>query len=195
MRSILEYLKRDNFENKVGNIIFELDESSLELLEDNFKQLILENNRIIWTSNDNDELHISDHADSRRNRPVENGGDGGKPISQNEIINMFRWSWNNIMDMNYDGKLKKVIYNGKLSSFTIECQCWLNKDKERDEIRYGGARPKNMNLWAAWILEENDYKIDIIIKTIYRGYTFSHSKKQERIRIKTTGEIEERYYE
>jgi len=192
MKTLLEYLNRNKFKNKIGNIIFELDESSLDLLEDNFKQIILENNRVIWTSNDNDELKISDHANQRKNRPIDQGGDGKKPISQQEIINMFRWSWNNIMDMNYDGKLDKIIYNDKPSSFTIECQCWLNNN-EKNEVIYAGARPKDMNLWAAWILKENGYKIDIIIKTIFRGQIFKHSKTQERIRIRSNGEIEERY--
>lgn len=191
MKTILEYLNRNKFE--LRNIIFELDESSLDLLDNNLRQMILENNRVIWTSNDNDELKITDHANQRKNRPVDQGGDGKKPISQQEIINMFRWSWNNIIDMNYEGKLEKTIYNEKTSSFTIECQCWLNNDKESNDIIYCGARPKDMNLWAAWILEEDGYKIDIIIKTIFRGYNFKHSKTQERIRIRFNGEIEERY--
>ena len=44
MRSILEFLNRDNFENKLGRIIFQLDESSLELLDDDFRQMIIEGN-------------------------------------------------------------------------------------------------------------------------------------------------------
>lgn len=191
MKSILEYINHNKFE--LRNIIFELDESSLDLLDNNLRQMILENNRVIWTSNDKDNLKITDHANQRKDRPVDQGGDGKKPITQQEIINMFRWSWDNIIDMNYEGKLEKVIYNEKLSSFTIECQCWLNNDKESNDVIYDGPRPKNMNLWAAWILEENGYKIDIIIKTIFRGQTFKHSKSQERIRIRTNGKIEERY--
>ena len=117
MKSILEYLNRNKFENKIGNIIFELDEDSYNLLDDNFKNilesnnyilssdLIFENNRTIWKSNDGDELKIGDHANSRKDRPIENGGDGKEPIKDYEIVNMFRWAWNNIMDMNYDGKL------------------------------------------------------------------------------------------
>jgi len=201
MISLLEYLNR----NKSFNIIFELDEESYSLLDDSFKNIlesnnnilssdfIFENNRTIWKSNDGDELKIGDHANSRKDRPIENGGDGKEPIKDYEIVNMFRWAWNNIMDMNYDGKLEKVIYNGRPSSFTIECQCWLNNDKNSKDIKYNGARPKDMNLWAAWLLEEYGTKIDIIIKTIFRGQMFKHSKSQERIRIKANGEIEERY--
>lgn len=201
MISLLEYLNK----NKSFNIVFELDEDSYNLLDDNFKNilesnnyilnsdLIFENNRTIWKSNDGDELKIGDHANSRKDRPIENGGDGKEPIKDYEIVNMFRWAWNNIMDMNYDGKLEKVIYNGRPSSFTIECQCWLNNDKNSKDIKYNGARPKDMNLWAAWLIEEYGTKIDIIIKTIFRGQIFKHSKSQERIRIRANGEIEEIY--
>lgn len=196
MISILEYI-HNKFENKkVINIIFQLDEDSIELLDDNLQKLILEGNRTIWTSNDGDELLMGDHANNRRDRPIDKGGDGGKKITQNEIINMFRWAWDDIMEMNYDGKLKTIIYNNKPSSFTIECQCWLNIDKEHNnKIIYGGARPKDMNLWAAWMIEENGSKIDIIIKTIFRGQLFKHSKTQERIRIRANGDIEQRYKE
>jgi len=196
MISILEYI-HNKFENKkVINIIFQLDEDSIELLDDNLQQLILEGNRTIWTSNDGDELLMGDHANSRRDRPIDKGGDGRKRITQSEIINMFRWAWDDIMEMNYDGKLKTIIYNNKPSSFTIECQCWLNTDKEHNnEIIYGGARPKDMNLWAAWMIEEDGSKIDIIIKTIFRGQLFKHSKTQERIRIRSNGDIEQRYKE
>ena len=201
MISLLEYLNR----NKTFNIIFELDEESYSLLDDNFKNilesnnnilssdLIFESNRTIWTSNDGDELKIGDHANSRKDRPIENGGDGGEPIKDYEIINMFRWAWNDIMDMNYDGKLEKIIYNGRPSSFTIECQCWLNNDKKSKDVRYNGARPRNMNLWAAWLLEEYGSKVNIFIKTIFRGQMFKHSKSQERIRIDTKGNIHEIY--
>ena len=208
MISILEFLNRNKFENKIGNIVFKLDEESLELLDDEFKQIledanytlsydiISESNRTIWTSKDGDELKIGDHANSRKNRPVEKGGDGGKPISNAEIINMFRWAWDDIVEMDLDGKLKPILYNNKPSSFTIECQCWLNNDKTRNnQVIYGGGRPRNMNLWAAWMPEENGPKIDIIIKTIFRGATFKHSVVQERIRIKPNGDIEQRYKE
>ena len=216
-----DYINRNSWTNKIGNIIFQLDESSLELLDDEFKQILEDNNnvlsydiiteekyydkthknkshgnRTIWTSNDGDELKMGDHANSRKDRPIEKGGDGKEPIKQYEITNMFIWAWDDIIEMNYDGKLKPIIYNNKPSSFTLECQCWLNTDKEHNnKIIYGGARPKDMNLWAAWMLEENGSKLDIIIKTIFRGQTFSHSKTQERIRIRANGNIEQRYKE
>ena len=207
MKSLTSYLTRDTFENKIGKIIFDLDETSLGCLEMNIRQLlesnhnvldlnlILENNRTIWTSNDGDELKIGDHANSRRDRPIDNGGDGGKKISQYEIINMFKWSWNNIMDMNYDGKLKPFEYDGRIvNAWTIECQCWLNNDKENNnEVIYCGSRPNNMTLWSAWMLEENGSKADIIIKTIYRGSFFKHRKVQERIKILRNGQINEIY--
>ena len=207
MKTLISYLTRDTFENKINKILFDLDESSLECLDDNFRQvlesnnnelnfnLILENNRTIWTSNDGDELKMGDHANSRRDRPVEKGGDGGKRIGQYEIINMFRWSWNTIMDMNYEGKLKPFEHNGKkVDAWTIECQCWLNNDKENNsEVKYCGSRPYNMTLWAVWMLEENGSKVDIIIKTIFRGSFLKHAKVQERIKITRKGEINELY--
>ena len=172
MISLEKFIKRNKFENKIGNIIFQLDESSLELLDDEFKQIlednnsiipyniILEGNRIIWTSNDGDNLKMGDHANSRKDRPIEKGGDGGKPISNAEIINMFRWAWDDIMEMNYDGKLKPFEYQQRLvNAWTIECQCWLNHDKENNEVIYGGGRPRRMNLWAVWMLEERFKKI------------------------------------
>jgi len=194
MKSIIEYLNKDKFENKLGNIIFQLDEDSLELLDDEFRQ-ILESNRTIWSSNDGDELKIGDHANSRKNRPAEKGGDGGKPISNAEIINMFRWAWDDIIEMNYDGKFKPFEYQQRIvNAWTIECQCWLNIDKENNKVIYGGARPRRMNLWAVWILQENGPKIDIIIKTIFRG-ELKHTVVQERIRIRANGDVEQRYKE
>ena len=207
MKSLSSYLTRNSFENKISKIIFDLDETSLECLGDGFRQLlesnhnvldfnlILESNRVIWSSKDGDDLKIGDHANSRRDRPVDKGGDGGKRIGQYEIINMFRWSWNNIMDMNYDGRLKPFEYDGrKVNSWTTECQCWLNNDKENNnEVVHCGPRPKNMTLWAVWMLEENGTKVDIIIKTIFRGEWLKHSKVQERIKILRNGQINEIY--
>ena len=220
MRNIFEYLQRNTFENKINNIIFDLDEESLSLLDDEFVAQINENkifsldkliteekyydkthknnkhhgNRTIWTSNDGDELKMGDHANSRKDRPAEKGGDGGKPISNAEIINMFKWSWDDIMELNYDGKLKPFEYNQRMvDAWTIECQCWLNTDKEHNnKVVYGGARPKKMNLWAVWMLEENGSKVDITIKTIFRG-DLKHTYVQERIRIRTNGDVEQRY--
>lgn len=204
MRSILEFLNRDNFENKLGRIIFQLDESSLELLDDDFRQMIIEGknmhhqykggNRIVWTSKDGDNLRMGDHATQRQDRPVEKGGDGRKRIGQYEIVNMFRWAWNDIMEMNYDGKLKPFEYQQrKVDAWTIECQCWLNNKNEEDKVEYGGPRPRNMNLWAVWFLQENRSKVDIIIKTIFRGERMNHVAVQERIRINSHGNIIQRY--
>lgn len=207
MKSLSSYLTRDAFENKINKIIFDLDETSLECLEMNFKQLlesnhnvlyfnlILESNRSIWKSNDGDELKIGNHADSRRDRPADKGGDGGKKIGQYEIINMFRWSWNNIIDMNYEGKLKPFEYDGRMvDAWTTECQCWLNNDKENNnEVVPCGPRPYNMTLWAVWMIEESGSKVNIIIKTIFRGGFFKHRKCQERIKILRNGQVNEIY--
>lgn len=202
MKSLNDYLHRNDWNNKLGNIIFQLDESSLEYIDDDFREFIFEtknfqnqnpgNNRIIWTNNDGDNLRIGAHANSRRDRPVDKGGDGGKRISMQEIINMFRWAWNDIMDMNYEGKLEPYEYNQRMiEAWTIECQSWLNI--QNNEVVYYGARPRKMNLWAVWDLRENNYKIDIVIRTIFRGESFKHISKQERIRIDTKGNIKQIY--
>ena len=219
MQNIFEYLQRNIFENKVGNIIFDLDEDSLVLLDFDFVEQINENkifsldrliteekyydknhnhrqrgNRTIWTSNDGDELKIGDHANQRKDRPVEKGGDGGEPIKQYEIVNMFRWAWDDIMEMDLDGKLQPFEYKQRtVDAWTIECQCWLNTDKEKDKVVYGGARKREMNLWAVWLLEQNGQKSDITIKTIFRGERMNHVAVQERIRIKANGHVEQRY--
>jgi len=221
MRNIFEYLHRNTFENKINNIIFDLDENSLSLLDDEFVSQINENkffsldrliteekyydkthknnkhhgNRTIWTSNDGDELKMGDHANSRKDRPVEKGGDGGEPIKQYEIVNMFRWAWDDIMEMDLDGKLEPFEYKQRMvDAWTIECQCWLNTDKDHnDKVVYGGARKREMNLWAVWLLETNGQKSDITIKTIYRGERMNHVAVQERIRIKANGAVEQRY--
>ena len=221
MRNIFEYLHRNIFENKINNIIFDLDEESLSLLDDEFVTQINENkifsldrliteekyydkthknnkhhgNRTIWTSNDGDELKMGDHANSRKDRPVEKGGDGGEPIKQYEIVNMFRWAWDDIMEMDLDGKLEPFEYKQRMvDAWTIECQCWLNTDKDHNnKVVYGGARKREMNLWAVWLLESKGAKSDITIKTIYRGERMNHVAVQERIRIKANGNVEQRY--
>jgi hypothetical protein len=221
MQNIFEYLQRNIFENKVGNIIFDLDEDSLSLLDSDFAEQINENkifsldrliteekyydkthknnkhhgNRTIWTSNDGDELKMGDHANSRKDRPVEKGGDGGEPIKQYEIVNMFRWAWDDIMEMDLDGKLEPFEYKQRMvDAWTIECQCWLNTDKDHnDKVVYGGARKREMNLWAVWLLESKGAKSDITIKTIYRGERMNHVAVQERIRIRANGNVEQRY--
>lgn len=221
MRNIFEYLHRNIFENKINNIIFDLDEESLSLLDDEFVTQINENkifsldrliteekyydkthknnkhhgNRTIWTSNDGDELKMGNHANSRKDRPVEKGGDGGEPIKQYEIVNMFRWAWDDIMEMDLDGKLEPFEYKQRMvDAWTIECQCWLNTDKDHNnKVVYGGARKRDMNLWAVWLLESKGAKSDITIKTIYRGERMNHVAVQERIRIKANGNVEQRY--
>lgn len=221
MRNIFEYLQRNTFENKINNIIFDLDEDSLSLLDDEFVSQINENkifsldrliteekyydkthknnkhhgNYTIWTSNDGDELKMGDHANQRKDRPVEKGGDGGEPIKQYEIVNMFRWAWDDIMEMDLDGKLKPFEYKQRMvDAWTIECQCWLNTDKDHNnKVVYGGARKKDMNLWAVWMLESKGSKTDITIKTIYRGERMNHVAVQERIRIRANGNVEQRY--
>ena len=221
MQNIFEYIQRNKFENKVNNIIFDLDEESLSLLDNEFVTQINENkifsldrliteekyydkthknnkhhgNRTIWTSNDGDELKMGDHANQRKDRPIEKGGDGGEPIKQYEIVNMFRWAWDDIMEMDLDGKLEPFEYKQRMvDAWTIECQCWLNTDKDHnDKVVYGGARKREMNLWAVWLLESKGAKSDITIKTIYRGERMNHVAVQERIRIKANGNVEQRY--
>lgn len=203
MKNLSEYLNRNKFEHKLGRIIFQLDESSIELLDDEFQQFIMEGkdwhhhkggNRVVWTSKDGDNLRMGDHATQRQDRPVEKGGDGRKRIGQYEIVNMFRWAWDDIIEMNYDGKLKPFEYQQKMvDAWTIECQCWLNNKNDDDKVEYSGARPRNMNLWAVWLLEENGSKVDIIVKTIFRGECMNHIAVQERIRIKANGDVQQRY--
>ena len=50
-----------------------------------------------------------------------------------------------------------------------------------------------MNLWAIWFLQENGPKVDIIIKTIFRGERMNHVTVQERIRIDSKGNVIQRY--
>jgi len=193
MHSILEYLNRNSLENKLGNIIFELDESSLEFLSNEFRQMILEGNRTVYTSNDGDELKMGTHAEDRLERPVEKGGDGEK-IDRQEIIDMFKYAWNDIMELNYDGKLKPFFNRydkRKVNAWTIECQCYLKEENQR--LIPDGARPTEKTLWAIWLLEENGPKVDIIIKTLFRGERINHISIQERIKILKNGQIEQRF--
>ena len=100
MKSIKSYILETlyTFENCIGEIRFELDDDS--------KQLLLEGNRIIHKDNEST-LKIGDHATQRENRPVDNGGDG-EPIEEREIINMFKWSWADIIDMYKEGFLQRT---------------------------------------------------------------------------------------
>ena len=187
MKTLVEFLHRTDWAYTFGSIIYELDESSYYVIE--------EGKRLIYTTNDGDNLRMSDHATQRKNRPVEQGGDNGKPISEAEIINMFRWSWNDIMQMEYEGKLKPFNYQQRrVDAWTIECQCWLNsRDTQDNQVEYGGARPRSKNLWAVWSIRENNRKFDIVIHTIFRGADFRHTSVQERIRIDTKGKVKQLY--
>lgn len=204
MKSLTRFLQESV--EKEYRIILDLDESCYECLDDELLNLITESkdfrhhnkggNRVIWTSKDGDNIRMGDHATQRQDRPIEKGGDGGKKIGQHEISNMFRWSWNDIMEMNYEGKLKPFEYQQRrVDAWTIECQCWLNNKNEKDEVEYCGGRPRNMNLWAVWMLEESGYKVDIIVKTIFRGERMNHTAVQERIRIDSKGKVQQRYKE
>lgn len=194
MRTILEYISyKNSWQNKLGKIIFQLDESSFDFISDDLKKIILEGNQVVWTSNDGDNLQMGDHAIQRQDRPQEKGGDGQR-IERDEIINMFKWSWKDIMEMLYDGKLKKFYdkkHERKVDAWIIECQCYL--EEQQGQLSCTGARPTEKTLWAVWIVEENGNKVDIIIKTIFRGERINHSVSQERIRIRRNGEIEQRY--
>jgi hypothetical protein len=47
-------------------------------------------------------------------------------------------------------------------------------------------------LWAAFFIEEKpDYKIDVIIKTLFRGMLFKHSPSQERLIITVDGKVKQ----
>lgn len=193
MKTIVEYINRNSWQNKLGKIIFQLDESSLEFVSDDIKQMIIEGNQVVWTSNDGDDLQMGDHAIQRQDRPKEKGGDGQR-IERDEIINMFKWAWDDIMEMLYDGKLKKFYDNyhqRKVDAWTIECQCYLKENK--GQLACNGARPTDKTLWAVWIVEEEGNKVNITIKTIFRGERMNHSALQERIRIRRNGDIEQRY--
>ena len=191
MKSIINFIK----ENLITyNIIFQLNEDSLEYLSDEFIQYINENNQIVWTSKDGDNLKMGDHAIQRQDRPIEKGGDGER-IERNEIIDMFKYAWPNIIDMLYDGKLKSF-YDKKhkrpVNAWTIECQCYLKEENDKNIIPTN-ARPIEKTLWAVWMIEKNGNQVNIIIKTIFRGEMLKHSYNQERIRIRRNGVIEERY--
>lgn len=197
MKSLFEYLVNLNY--KLGNIIFELDESSQELLGSN-TQYIVEmgkyydkinkshnngGNRIVWTSDDDDNLRIGAHATDRLDRSIEKGGDG-EHIDQREIINMFIYAWHDLINMYNNEYLSTDEYDSNV----ISCRCYL---KEHDDtLIVTGARPYEKNLWAAFFIEEKpDYKIDVIIKTLYRGMIFKHSKSQDRLIITINGRVKQ----
>lgn len=220
MKSIIDYINLKDYNvffKTFGSIKFQLDESSIELLDDNAKQMISEGyyitldniitemsnnaqryryrrnpkergNRVIWTSKDGDVLKIGDHASQRQDRTIEQGGDG-EHISTKEIIDMFIYTWADIMDMYYDGYLK---HTQDLKSFVTLCKCYLRGSE--NNLHCSGARPQNKYLWSAWMIEENydTQKIDITIRTIFRGEFFKHGKVQERIIIASNGYVKQK---
>ena len=181
----------------IGDIIFELDESSIELLNPLFVQLITEekyydktkynktSGRIVWKSKDGDTLKYTSHAKDREDRPIEKGGDG-EHIEEHEIIDMFKHSWQDIMEMYYDGYLKTDMYGN--NAWTIQCKCYL---EGKNKLKSIGARPVNKYLWAVWKIEENynTGKLDLIIITIFRGERLKHTRNQERILIANNGYV------
>lgn len=188
-----DYINRNSWTNKLGKIVFDLDEQSFECLSNELRQLILEGNRTVYKSHDGDELKMGSHAEDRLERPIEKGGDGEK-IERQEIIDMFKYAWDDIMEMNYDGKLKPFFdrrNNNKVNAWTIECQCYLKEENQL--LVANGARPSEKTLWAVWLLEENGPKVDITIKTLYRGERMNHIAIQERIKILRNGKIEQRF--
>lgn len=200
MKTILECITPYRYQ--LGNIIFELDESSQELIGMSNEELVLEmgkyydklksktrhDNRIVWTSPDGDDLKMGDHANSRLDRPVEKGGDG-EHINVRDIINMFVYAWKDLIDMYDDGYLE--VGNGKDSN-VISCRCYLKE--EGDDLVPVGARPQDKNLWAAFFIKEQPgYKIDVIIKTLFRGYNFKRSASQDRLVITIQGKVKKIY--
>ena len=223
MKTLLEYIQYPKinynlFTEKLGTIFFELDDESIELLSESFKEKINEGyvinvgelitemsqgaqrfqkhnqnnkshgNRPIWTSKDGDKLKIGDHATQREDRPIEKGGDG-EHIDEQEIIDMFIYTWSDIMEMYYDGYLK---HTPELKSFVTWCKCYLKGSE--NNLHAAGARPDNKYLWAAWMIQENYHtgKIDITIRTIFRGEFFKHGKVQERIIIANNGYVKQK---
>ena len=180
MKSILEYLNKNTFENRLGEIRFELDEESCKYFQ------ITESNRIIYSDNEST-LKIGDHATQRQDRPVDKGGDG-EHIDEREIINMFKWAWNDIIDMYQNGFFKP---DGDVKRFTIQLKCWLRE--KANKLFYDGARPEHKYLWAVFMPFENynTGKIDIVIVTIFRGVRLNHSRRQERIVIATNGYVKQ----
>lgn len=198
MKSLFEYLVNLNY--KLGNIIFELDESSQELLGSN-TQYIVEmgkyydkinkshnngGNRLLWKSIDDDGIRMGQHATDRLDRPIEKGGDG-EHIEQREIIDMFIWGWHDLIDMYNNEYLSTYEYDSNV----ICCRCYIYEDNNKLFVE-DKPRPYEKNLWAAFFIKEKpDYKIDVIIKTLYRGMIFEHSKSQERLIITINGRVKQ----
>lgn len=201
MKSLLEYLSKPvySFNDMIGDIIFELDESSIELLNPLFVQLITEekyydktrhnktSGRVVWKSKDGDTLKYTSHAKDREDRPTEKGGDG-EHIDEQEIIDMFKHAWQDIMEMFYEGYLQTDQYGNR--AWTIQCKCYLAGEYKLKSI---GARPVDKHLWAVWKIEENynTGKLDLTIITIFRGERLNHRRNQERILIANNGYVKQ----
>lgn len=202
MKHLLEYIKHNiynnyNFTDMIGDIIFELDESSIELLNPSFVSMITEEKymfnkkskgRMVWKSRDEDTLRMTSHAAEREDRPVDKGGDG-EHIDEKEIVNMFIYAWQDIMDMFYEGHLKKDKYGN--DAWVIHCKCYL--EGKDTNLKPHGARPEQKHLWAIWKISENytTGKIDITIITIYRGERINHRQNQRRIVIANNGYVKQ----
>ena len=70
MRNIFEYIQRNTFENKINNIIFDLDEESLSLLDDEFITQINENkifslDRLITEDKYYDKTHKNNNSQNQ----------------------------------------------------------------------------------------------------------------------------------
>ena len=174
MKTLAIYLTETKYP-LLGDIIFELTEG----------------NRIVWQDKETDALlRMGDHATQREDRPVDKGGDGER-IDEKEIVNMFKYVWEDLMDMYNSGEL----YNrGTYNSFVIQCRCFL--DEHKGKIVPVGERNYDKTLWAAFMIMENykTGKLDIVIRTIFRGEFFKHSRNQECITIARTGYIKRIYH-
>lgn len=195
MKTILEYIqlhkKQYNFSEMIGDIIFELDEASLSFFEPSFIEYIYENHydrsgRVVWKGNNGDTIKLTSHATEREDRDVQHGGDG-EHINEQDIINMFIYSWEEIMGLFYEGHLKKDKYGN--DAWIIQCKCYL--EGQEPNITPAGARPEDKYLWAVWRIYENytTGKIDIRIITIYRGVRINHRANQRRILIANNGYV------
>lgn len=198
MKSLFEYLVNLNY--KLGNIIFELDESSQELLGSNTQHIFEmgkyydkiskshnnSGNRLVWTSDDGDGIRMGGHATDRLDRSIEKGGDG-EHIEQREIIDMFIWAWKDLINMYNKGYLSIVEYDSNV----ICCRCYIYE--KNNKLFVGeNPRPFEKNLWAAFFIKEKpDYKIDVIIKTLFRGVVFKHSTEQDRLVITINGKVKQ----
>jgi hypothetical protein len=194
---ISEHLRKYNFSDMIGDIIFELDEASIELLDPTFVEYITEakyinkydkSGRIVWKGKNGDTIKLTSHATEREDRDVEHGGDG-EHINETDIVNMFIYSWEEIMGLFYEGHLKKDSYGN--DAWIIQCKCYL--EGEEPNIKPAGARPENKHLWAVWRIYENytTGKIDIRIVTIFRGVRINHRANQRRIVIANNGYVKQ----